>query len=93
MDVGTGLPFWLLLLGVDYGITRMLGMKVTKTDAGLAPHSALEILLWIALSISAGVCEEMAFRGFLQRQLHALSGNIVVAVLAQGVLFGLGALL
>jgi membrane protease YdiL (CAAX protease family) len=31
----------------------------------------------------------MAFRGYLQRQLHALSGNIVVAVAAQGLVFGL----
>jgi membrane protease YdiL (CAAX protease family) len=31
----------------------------------------------------------MAFRGFLQRQFHALSGNIVVAVLSQGLVFGL----
>jgi membrane protease YdiL (CAAX protease family) len=31
----------------------------------------------------------MVFRGFVQRQFHALSGSIVVAVLAQGVIFGL----
>jgi membrane protease YdiL (CAAX protease family) len=31
----------------------------------------------------------MAFRGYLQRQFYALSGNIVVAVLAQGLVFGL----
>jgi hypothetical protein len=31
----------------------------------------------------------MVFRGYLQRQLHALSGSTVVAVLAQGLVFGL----
>jgi membrane protease YdiL (CAAX protease family) len=31
----------------------------------------------------------MAFRGYLQRQFHALSGNTVIAVLAQGLVFGL----
>ena len=56
----------------------------------MLPQSLPEILIWIALSISSGVCEEMAFRGFLQRQLHALSGNIVVAILVQGAVFGLG---
>ena len=45
--------------------------------------------MWVAVSITAGVCEELAFRGFLQRQLHSLTGNIVVAVVAQGVVFGL----
>jgi membrane protease YdiL (CAAX protease family) len=41
------------------------------------------------VSVTAGICEELAFRGFLQRQFHALGGNMVVAVLAQGLVFGL----
>jgi uncharacterized protein len=40
------------------------------------------------VSVTAGICEELAFRGFRQQQFHALSGNIVVAVLAQGLVFG-----
>ena len=32
----------------------------------------------------------MIFRGYLQRQLHALTGNLGVAIVAQAVLFGLG---
>ena len=32
----------------------------------------------------------MVFRGYVQRQLHALSGSVVVAVLGQGLVFGLG---
>jgi membrane protease YdiL (CAAX protease family) len=40
-------------------------------------------------SVTAGVCEEMAFRGYLQRQLQALSGSVVLAVLGQGLVFGL----
>jgi hypothetical protein len=31
----------------------------------------------------------MAFRGYLQKQLHAPSGSIAMAVLGQGVVFGL----
>jgi len=46
-------------------------------------------LIWIATSMTAGICEEMAFRGYLQRQLRALSGNVAVAVVGQGVVFGL----
>jgi membrane protease YdiL (CAAX protease family) len=30
----------------------------------------------------------MAFRGYLQRQFQALGGGVVVAVLGQGVVFG-----
>jgi hypothetical protein len=31
----------------------------------------------------------LAFRGYVQRQFHALTGNVVMAVLLQGVVFGL----
>ena len=66
-----------------------LGPSNAKSVDNLLPQSLIEILIWIALSITAGICEEMAFRGYLQRQLHALSGSVVVAVLGQGLIFGL----
>ena len=53
------------------------------------PRTFLEILLWIALSVTAGFCEEIAFRGYLQKQFHALSGNVAAAVIAQALVFGL----
>jgi len=55
----------------------------------LLPQSLSEVLVWILVSITAGFCEELQSRGYLQRQLHALTGSIVAAVLGQGVLFGL----
>jgi len=94
VDLSIALPFWVLWEAAAYGVhwllaPRLPGAGSAKTVASLLPQSLLEILLWIATSITAGVCEEMAFRGFLQRQFHALSGNIVVAVLGQGLVFGL----
>jgi membrane protease YdiL (CAAX protease family) len=92
-DIGIALPFWLLLEGAAYGVHRLLsaapGAGGAKTVDSLLPHSLLEILLWVAVSMTAGICEELAFRGFLQKQFHALSGNVIVAVVAQGVVFGL----
>jgi membrane protease YdiL (CAAX protease family) len=96
VDVGIALPFWVLWTGAAYGVHWLLALRLFGNDAGgvktvasLLPQSALEIVVWIGTSITAGICEEMAFRGFLQRQLHALSGNIVLAVVGQGVVFGL----
>ena len=48
----------------------------------------MEISLWIALSISAGFCEELVFRGYLQRQFAALTGSNVIGLLLQAALFG-----
>jgi uncharacterized protein len=89
VDVAITLPFWALWEGAAYGVHWLLGASSAKSVDSLLPKSLLEVLIWIATSITAGVCEEIAFRGFLQRQLHALSGSIVVAVLAQGLVFGL----
>jgi membrane protease YdiL (CAAX protease family) len=93
-DVAIAIPFWLLWTGAANGVHWLLrlgfpGAGNAKTVDSLLPQSPLEILVWIATCITAGVCEEMAFRGYVQQQLHALCGNIGLAVLGQGLIFGL----
>jgi membrane protease YdiL (CAAX protease family) len=56
----------------------------------LPPIGHLAITLWLALSVSAGFCEEAVYRGYLQKQFQALSGNAIFALLAQAILFGIG---
>jgi membrane protease YdiL (CAAX protease family) len=90
VDLGIAIPFWVVWEAAAFGVHWLLGTSSAKTVDSLLPQSLLEILIWIATSITAGVCEEMAFRGYLQRQLHASSGSVVVAVLGQGLVFGLG---
>ncbi|MFZ3266457.1 MAG: CPBP family intramembrane glutamic endopeptidase [Terriglobales bacterium] len=87
-DMAIAVPFWVLWEGAARAVNWALGPSNAKTVDSLLPHSLLEILVWIAVSITAGFCEEIAFRGYLQRQLHALSGNIGVAVIAQAFVFG-----
>jgi membrane protease YdiL (CAAX protease family) len=94
VDLAIALPFWVLWEATAYGAHWLLalglpGSSAAKTVDSLLPQSLLEIVVWIGVSITAGICEELAFRGFLQRQFHALTGNIVVAVLLQGLVFGL----
>src|SRR4051812_17180953 len=40
----------------------------------MLPHGALEAVLWIALSVSAGIAEELTFRGWLQSWVYARTG-------------------
>jgi membrane protease YdiL (CAAX protease family) len=89
VDMGIALPFWIAWEGAANGMHWLLGASSAKTVDSLLPQSLLEIAVWIGVSITAGICEELAFRGFLQRQLHALSGNVVVAILGQALIFGL----
>jgi len=87
-DVAIAVPFFGVWEGTAYAVHWMLGPSSAKSVDSLLPHSLVEVLLWIGVSITAGFCEELAFRGYLQRQFHALSGSIVVAVVAQALVFG-----
>ena len=88
-DVGIAVPFWVLWEGAAYGVHWLLGPSSARSVDSLLPHSLLEILIWIATSMTAGICEEMVFRGYVQRQFHALTGSVVMAVLGQWLVFGL----
>ncbi len=88
-DVGIVVPFWVVWEATAYGVHWLLGPSSAKAVDSLLPQSLLEILLWIGVSITAGFCEELAFRGYVQQQFNAMSGSIGVAVIVQGLVFGL----
>jgi membrane protease YdiL (CAAX protease family) len=56
----------------------------------LLPATAGESALWIAVSVVAGVCEELVYRGYLQGQLWSLTGSLPTALILQALIFGLG---
>jgi membrane protease YdiL (CAAX protease family) len=68
---------------------RLLGPSSARSVDILLPQSLLEMVVWIGVSLTAGFCEEAVFRGYLQKQFHVLTGNAVIAVLTQALLFGL----
>ena len=54
----------------------------------LLPHGGSELAVWMALSLTAGICEETLFRGYLQRQFMALAKNAPLGILLSAVMFG-----
>ena len=54
----------------------------------LLPLTSLEMGLWMLLSITAGICEEAIYRGYLQRQLGALTRNVWVGIAISAAAFG-----
>ncbi|HEY0198926.1 MAG TPA: CPBP family intramembrane glutamic endopeptidase [Rhodanobacter sp.] len=88
-DVAIAVPFWVLWELVATGVWRLLGASTAKSVSALLPQSPLEIAVWIGVSTVAGFTEEIQSRGYLQQQLHAWSGSIVVAVLGQAIFFGI----
>src|SRR5579864_4799916 len=87
-DIAIAVPFWVVWEATAYGVHWLLGPGTSaRSVAALLPQSLPEVLLWILVSITAGFCEELQTRGYLQRQFHALTGSIVAAVIGQGLLF------
>jgi uncharacterized protein len=54
----------------------------------LAPGSNLELIVWLCVSSTAGFCEEIIFRGYLQRQLSAMANSAALGILLSAIIFG-----
>jgi len=78
---------YILFVGVDHFMKH--GDAVTNPLLPTVPSGVAAITLWTILSLSAGICEEVVFRGYLQRQLAALSGSASLAILGQAIVFGI----
>jgi membrane protease YdiL (CAAX protease family) len=81
-DVGIAAAFWIVSAGMLFVLAWLLRVAALgrKMDF-ILPHGGAEIALWIALSITAGICEETIFRGYLQRQFIALTKNVSAGIL------------
>jgi membrane protease YdiL (CAAX protease family) len=73
--------------------TKLLSLVLAVRE--MLPHTASERLLWILVSFTAGICEEIVYRGFLPLyflQLGSFFGlqvSYLVVVILSTLLFGL----
>jgi membrane protease YdiL (CAAX protease family) len=88
-DVAIATPFWGVWELTAWAAHRAVERVPAATASYQPPSGFAEVTLWILLSISAGIGEEIVFRGYLQKQFHAATGSIVAAVILQGAIFGL----
>ena len=80
---------WGVWAAFTLGWERWMAPGHAASVQSMLPQGALEAGLWIALSISAGICEEAVFRGYFQSQLHAWTGSRWIALALQALLFGI----
>jgi uncharacterized protein len=88
-DLGLGV----LLLLASTAVASIFGSHQREGSAEhpisyLLPQTWNETLVWIALSITAGVCEEAIYRGYLQRQLAALTRSVPAGICLSAAAFG-----
>jgi membrane protease YdiL (CAAX protease family) len=78
---------WGLWIGI-----AIMGSRFTHSSpdiSGLLPHGLLDGVLWIAVSASAAIAEELAFRGYLLRQFQAMTGNVWISLILQAAIFSI----
>ncbi len=88
-DVAIAIPFW-VVWELTAWLLHWILQRVPSAHASYQPPKGFtEVVMWILLSISAGIGEEIVFRGYMQKQFQAATGSIVAAVILQGAIFGL----
>ena len=88
-DVAIAIPFW-VVWELTAWLVHWILQRVPSAHASYQPPKGFtEVVMWILLSISAGIGEEIVFRGYMQKQFQAATGSIVAAVMLQGAIFGL----
>ena len=86
-DAGIGLLF----LIASIMVTSILGPHGGTGDKAvqfLLPQGRIEMVLWVVLSITAGICEEAVYRGYLQKQFMALTKNVPAGIVFPALAFG-----
>lgn len=93
-DIGYAAVFWVLAY-IVLAATRLLlqAMHIGKSALpakviALAPSTPLQFFLWFLVCVTAGICEEFIFRGYLLRQFSSLGGKVWLGVVISSLIFG-----
>ncbi len=87
-DCGFGLGFGLISILLTVVLILLFG-PLGKPMPRVGPADGVQLIVFLISMVTAGVTEEFIFRGYLQRQVEALTGSWAIAVAAQAILFSL----
>ena len=88
-DLGLAIGFMVVVVPLVGVLAYFLGAGTNSAVANIPPKTVLEVLVFLALTASAGFGEELVFRGYLTQQFSAWTGSGAIAVILQGIVFGL----
>jgi uncharacterized protein len=96
-DLGVALGYWVVALIVlailGNGLVKFSGSHIDPQKIGdvtqkLTPVTGVEMMLFLVLSVSAGICEELVFRGYLQQQFARMGRRVWAGVALSALVFG-----
>jgi len=79
----------LLLTGLAW-VLAQVGLPMPGEISFLIPTDALGRGVWVAVAVTAGICEEAAFRGYLMTRLRLMGKfqNWIIPTIVSAVVFG-----
>ncbi|HEY0565704.1 MAG TPA: type II CAAX endopeptidase family protein [Terriglobales bacterium] len=96
LDFAIAGGFWLCSATVLYLLQKLMGMVNASTAQQrlkdlqfLMPNSVKELLVFFGVAFTAGICEEVMFRGYLQKQFGLWLRNVWAGIALSAALFGL----
>ena len=88
-DLGIGVLFLVVTISMSSFLNYNFSHGAQSSAArAILPQGRIEMWFWVALSLSAGICEEGIYRGYLQRQFIAFTGSIPAGILLSAIAFG-----
>ena len=87
-DIGIAVGFWIVAAMLLWIFGWLLHIAALGRNVSMLPQRGIELIFWIALSVTAGICEETIFRGYLQRQFMALTKSAPAGILLSAATFG-----
>jgi len=87
-DLAIGIALFLVLTLVGSLVARWIGAGDTSIVNSVVSAAARHPALWVVVSLAAAVCEELTYRGYLQRQFEAWLRSPWAAILGQAAIFG-----
>lgn len=92
LDIGIAIGLvaaWFALVAIASTLATASGAGLRSSVNSIHPFGIVESILWVGMSINAGFCEEVVFRGYLQRQFQAMTRKVFPAICLQAIVFGL----
>lgn len=89
-DAGISFAFLVIIFVVSQALGNLLQAEPNEAVRNLIPRSSAEVILFLALTLTAGFCEEVIYRGYLQRQFSAFTHSAAGGIVLQALTFGAG---
>jgi membrane protease YdiL (CAAX protease family) len=87
-DVGIAAAFWIASMALLWLLSLIWHFSPDSNVLSILPHGIVEVIAWIGLAVTAGICEETIFRGYLQRQFIAVTQSAPAGILLSAAIFG-----